>query len=267
MQELPACAPRWSSPPQDASSCSQNARSPTPTPTGHRVESRPHLSDEDEISLHLQDTLMPAMACATWRPRGSGRRRPRAHRRADPSGARSSIVTGTKTVLYSRRRTQPQPRPARAWRLYRPRNLRALYAEGQAFTQHYVPRIRIHHRSAACRMVALSESTARGRRPAAQIRAICRAAGHRRPRPRLQQHYQPCGGYGRRRCDGVSAPDAEISDMEFVQFHPTALYLKDAPRFLLSEALRGEGAYLRNMELTRFMPKYHRWLSLLRAMW
>ena len=50
---------------------------------------------------------------------------------------------------------------------------------------------------------------------------------------------------------------AEISDMEFVQFHPTALYLKGAPHFLLSEALRGEGAYLRNTTLTRFMAKYH----------
>jgi L-aspartate oxidase len=50
---------------------------------------------------------------------------------------------------------------------------------------------------------------------------------------------------------------AEISDMEFVQFHPTALYLKKAPRFPLSEALRGEGAYLRNIELDRFMGKYH----------
>jgi L-aspartate oxidase len=51
---------------------------------------------------------------------------------------------------------------------------------------------------------------------------------------------------------------AEISDMEFVQFHPTALYVKNAPRFLLSEALRGEGAVLRNAELHRFMPKYHK---------
>ena len=50
---------------------------------------------------------------------------------------------------------------------------------------------------------------------------------------------------------------AIISDMEFVQFHPTALYIKGAPRFLLSEALRGEGAYLRNAETIRFMPKYH----------
>jgi len=60
--------------------------------------------------------------------------------------------------------------------------------------------------------------------------------------------------------DGVAMAfraGAEISDMEFVQFHPTALYLKGAPRFLLSEALRGEGAYLRNLELKHFMPKYH----------
>jgi L-aspartate oxidase len=60
--------------------------------------------------------------------------------------------------------------------------------------------------------------------------------------------------------DGVAMAfraGAEISDMEFVQFHPTALYLKNAPRFLLSEALRGEGAYLRNGEMHRFMPKYH----------
>jgi len=60
--------------------------------------------------------------------------------------------------------------------------------------------------------------------------------------------------------DGVAMAyraGAEISDMEFVQFHPTALFLKGAPRFLLSEALRGEGAYLRNLELKRFMPKYH----------
>ena len=50
---------------------------------------------------------------------------------------------------------------------------------------------------------------------------------------------------------------AEVMDMEFVQFHPTVLYLPGAPRFLISEAVRGEGAYLRNSEGQRFMPFYH----------
>jgi len=49
---------------------------------------------------------------------------------------------------------------------------------------------------------------------------------------------------------------AEIADMEMIQFHPTALFLESAPRFLLSEALRGEGAYLRNEKGERFMRRY-----------
>lgn len=50
---------------------------------------------------------------------------------------------------------------------------------------------------------------------------------------------------------------AVLEDMEFVQFHPTALYLPAAPHFLLSEALRGEGGILRNINKERFMEKYH----------
>ncbi|HZP04515.1 MAG TPA: L-aspartate oxidase [Terracidiphilus sp.] len=55
---------------------------------------------------------------------------------------------------------------------------------------------------------------------------------------------------------------AELADMEFYQFHPTALSLPGAPRFLLSEALRGEGAYLRNDRGERFMERYHPLLEL-----
>jgi len=60
--------------------------------------------------------------------------------------------------------------------------------------------------------------------------------------------------------DGVAMAfqaGAEVGDLEFVQFHPTALYMKKVPRFLLSEALRAEGAHLRNFEMNRFMGKYH----------
>ncbi|HUV68141.1 MAG TPA: L-aspartate oxidase [Terracidiphilus sp.] len=55
---------------------------------------------------------------------------------------------------------------------------------------------------------------------------------------------------------------AELADMEFYQFHPTALSLPGAPRFLLSEALRGEGAYLFNDHGERFMERYHPLLEL-----
>src|SRR4029079_18998032 len=49
---------------------------------------------------------------------------------------------------------------------------------------------------------------------------------------------------------------AEMADMEFVQFHPTALNVEDAPRFLLSEAMRGEGGVLRNAAGEQFMERY-----------
>jgi L-aspartate oxidase len=60
--------------------------------------------------------------------------------------------------------------------------------------------------------------------------------------------------------DGVAAAwraGAEITDMEFVQFHPTALDSDATPKFLITEALRGEGAYLLDCDLERFMPALH----------
>ena len=49
---------------------------------------------------------------------------------------------------------------------------------------------------------------------------------------------------------------AEITDMEFFQFHPTALRLPGVTPFLISEAVRGEGGILRNVDGHRFMPDY-----------
>lgn len=72
----------------------------------------------------------------------------------------------------------------------------------------------------------------------------------------FQETTSPAGATG----DGAAAAwraGAALSDLEFVQFHPTALYLAGAPRFLISEAVRGEGARLVNIRGERFMHSYH----------
>ncbi|MEW6059305.1 MAG: FAD-binding protein [Actinomycetota bacterium] len=75
-----------------------------------------------------------------------------------------------------------------------------------------------------------------------------------------------CGIYGRRTGPATSLGDglalawgagAALADLEFVQFHPTALDLRDMPAHLLTEALRGEGALLVDAEGDRFMHRFH----------
>jgi L-aspartate oxidase len=51
---------------------------------------------------------------------------------------------------------------------------------------------------------------------------------------------------------------AELRDLEFMQFHPTVLYIAGSARHLITEAVRGEGAYLRDRTGHRFMPDYDR---------
>ena len=66
--------------------------------------------------------------------------------------------------------------------------------------------------------------------------------------------FGPNGGNG---ATGASNTGGIVSDLEYVQFHPTSLFLPNEARFLLTEALRGEGAILRDMEGKAFARDYH----------
>ncbi len=100
---------------------------------------------------------------------------------------------------------------------------------------------------------------AHGRASAVRARAVLLASGG------AGQVYSDTTNPAVATGDGIAMAwraGAEISDMEFYQFHPTALSLPGVGRFLLSEALRGEGAYLRNSQGERFMQRYHPLLEL-----
>ena len=82
-----------------------------------------------------------------------------------------------------------------------------------------------------------------------------RRAGHRRGRPAVRGHHQPPA---RRPATGVAMAlraGVPVADVEFMQFHPTALHHPAMPRPLLSEALRGHGALLRDARGERFVDE------------
>jgi len=214
------------------------------------------LSDDDEVSLHLDDTLKA----------GDGLCNADAARilvEEGPTRIEELIEWGTEfdragtKIAFTREGAHSRSRVLHAHGDSTGREIgRALYLKAQALKpivfREFEFTTELVLRDGRVVGVRVLDNTGRVR----EIRAssVLLATGG------LGQVYSDTTNPAVATGDGVAMAfraGAEISDMEFVQFHPTALFLKGAPRFLLSEALRGEGAYLRNAELQRFMHKYH----------
>ena len=214
------------------------------------------LSDEDEIGLHLQDTLNA----------GDGLCNPDAAKvlvEEGPERIEELIQWGTEfdregtKLAFTREGAHSRNRILHAHGDSTGREiLRALYAKTKTLKNISVCEFEFSTdlRAEDGRVCGIYLISDKGEHEQMAASAVLLASGG------LGQLYRNTTNPAVATGDGVAMAfraGAEISDMEFIQFHPTALYLKTAPRFLLSEALRGEGAYLRNVELTRFMTKYH----------
>ena len=214
------------------------------------------LSDEDEIGLHLQDTLNA----------GDGLCNPAAAKvlvEEGPERIEELIAWGTEfdrngtKLAFTREGAHSRNRILHAHGDSTGREIgRALWLKAEALKN--ITLLEFEFATELCvhdgRVAGLAVMNEKCARREVHASAVLLATGG------LGKVYRETTNPGVATGDGVAMAHragAEISDMEFVQFHPTALYVKGAPRFLLSEALRGEGAYLRNMELVRFMPKYH----------
>jgi L-aspartate oxidase len=214
------------------------------------------LSDEDEISLHEQDTIIA----------GDGLCRPEAVRVLVEEGPRriqELIEWGTQfdragtKLAFTREGAHSRSRVLHAHGDSIGREIsRALFAKvrtlpqitlrAHAFTTDLIVEL---GRVTGLRFLDETESKLY------QVRAgaVLLATGG------IGQVYRETTNPSVATGDGMAIAydaGAVLSDLEFVQFHPTALCVKGAPRFLLSEALRGEGGVLRNADLQRFMKHY-----------
>jgi L-aspartate oxidase len=215
------------------------------------------LSDEDEIGLHEQDTLNA----------GDGLCRPDAVALLVEEGPKyitqliewgtefdraGTKLAFTREAAHSRSRIlhahgDSTGREISRALLSRAHTIPHLHMRAQAFTTELILE---NGRAAGVRFLGETDSSLHEVRAG----AILLATGG------LGQLYRETTNPDVATGDGMAIAyeaGAVLSDMEFVQFHPTALAVKGAPRFLLSEALRGEGGILRNINLERFMKRYH----------
>jgi L-aspartate oxidase len=215
------------------------------------------LSEDDEVSLHEEDTIeagaglcdRAAVEVLVEEGRKFIRELIEWGTEFDREGGR---LVFTQEAAHSRRRILHAHGDATGREIVRALIARARREPNIEFLVHSATESLLVDESGRCEGVRYLDSRVRAPREL-RGRAVVLATGGA---GQLFQHTtNPEVATG----DGIAMAydaGAEVADMEFVQFHPTALSVEGAPRFLLSEAMRGEGGVLRNAAGRRFMQRY-----------
>ena len=226
-----------------------------PTASGGRTTAG-DLSDEDEISLHLQDTLdageglCNVAAVKTLVEEGPSRIEELVAWSKHLPHHANRLVFGAE-ITHSRSRSLHAEGNSTGQEILHVLHTRATSLKQISFLQYSLCTGLLTH---AGRVTGVTLIDEKGLPRQLTCSAVLLATGGIGQVYRNTTNPDTCTG------DGVAMAfraGAEVSDMEFTQFHPTALYMKKVPRFLLSEDLLRDGAHLRNFEMDRFMGKYH----------
>jgi L-aspartate oxidase len=214
------------------------------------------MSDDDEISLHVEDTLNAgAGLCDEQAVRVLVEEGPRYITELIDWGARFDRKGGalafTQEAAHSRRRILHARGDSTGREIVRALIAHARKQPNIELVAHAatIGLIVEEGRCSGVRFIDPNESLRRELR----ARAVVLATGG------AGQIYAQTTNPSVATGDGMAmayAAGATMLDLEFTQFHPTALALEGAPRFLLSEALRGEGAILRNHDSEAFARRY-----------
>ncbi|MBC7912165.1 MAG: L-aspartate oxidase [Pyrinomonadaceae bacterium] len=215
------------------------------------------LSEEDEVALHEEDTLSAgAGLCDERAVRVMVEDGPRYIQELIDWGTQFDREGGrlvfTREAAHSRRRILHAHGDSTGREIVRALIARARAERGIAFVAHAATDSLIAS-EARCAGVRYLDPLVRAPREL-RARAVILASGGAGQVFLHTTNPQVATGDGMAMAYGAGA---ELADMEFVQFHPTALNIEGAPRFLLSEAMRGEGGVLRNERGKRFMTRYH----------
>jgi L-aspartate oxidase len=215
------------------------------------------MSEEDDVSIHFTDTLKAGHGlCRKEAVRVLVEEGPERIQELIQWGARFDKAGGK--FAFAREAAHSRSRILRARGDATGNEMvRALIA--QVNRQKNVQRLDYHFtvdlvidRGRCCGAVVLDESS--GRHFVLPARAVVLSTGG--TGQIFARTTNPPNATG----DGIAMAlraGAVLQDMEFIQFHPTALYLPSSPPFLLSEAMRGEGGHLRNSKGELFMHRYH----------